>query len=395
MPVANSIHHSNSIYNYFKSLKLGLFLSDVYLNHLMIIMVSVFLRGYRGKTIDFAEVSCMHRTTTAYFLNHGKWDDSALQDILKARVIHTIYQEAYRSGKPIFCIVDDTIASHTKPSSQALHPIEAAYFHQSHLKRHQDYGHQVVSVMLSCNGIILNYAVILYDRSKSKIQIVQEIAQELPVAPVVSYFLCDSWYTSVKVMDSFIQKGFYTIGALKTNRIIYPFGIRQKVSDFALHLRKTDTDVSLVTVGGREFYVYRYEGKFNDIPNAAVILSYPKEAFGNPRALRVFISTNAELSTQEILDTYSRRWPIELFFRQSKGKLVLDKYQIRSRKGIRRYWLIMSLVHYLCCMHSEQYCTFEEGYRYFQKQRKTEQLTNRHAFIKNGSSLEAVFEMVG
>lgn len=120
VPVANSIHHSNSIYNYFKSLKLGLFLSDVYLNHLMIIMVSVFLRGYRGKTIDFAEVSCMHRTTTAYFLNHGKWDDSALQDILKARVIHTIYQEAYRSGKPIFCIVDDTIASHTKPSSQAL-----------------------------------------------------------------------------------------------------------------------------------------------------------------------------------------------------------------------------------------------------------------------------------
>lgn len=120
VPVANSIHHSNSIYNYFKSLKLGLFLSDVYLNHLMIIIVSVFLRGYRGKTIDFAEVSCMHRTTTAYFLNHGKWDDSALQDILKARVIHTIYQEAYRSGKPIFCIVDDTIASHTKPSSQAL-----------------------------------------------------------------------------------------------------------------------------------------------------------------------------------------------------------------------------------------------------------------------------------
>ena len=146
---ANGIHHSNSIYNYFKSLKLGLFLSDVYLNHLMIIMVSVFLRGYRGKTIDFAEVSCMHRTTTAYFLNHGKWDDSALQDILKARVIHTIYQEAYRSGKPIFCIVDDTIASHTKPSSQALHPIEAAYFHQSHLKGRQDYGHQIVSVMLS------------------------------------------------------------------------------------------------------------------------------------------------------------------------------------------------------------------------------------------------------
>ena len=395
MSVANSIHHSNIIYNYFKTLKLGQFLSDVYLNHLMTIIVSVFLRGYRGKTIDFAQVSHHHRTTIAYFLNHGKWNDLALQDTLKSSVIQIIYQEAQRSDQPILCIVDDTIASHAKPSSQALHPIEAAYFHQSHLKGCQDYGHQVVSVMLSCNGIILNYAVILYDKSRSKIQIVQEIAKELPIAPVISYFLCDSWYTSAKVMDSFIQKGFYTIGALKTNRIIYPCGIRQKASEFAFHLRRSDPKVNLVTVGDREFYVYRYEGELNDIPNAAVIFSYPREAFGNPKALRIFLSTNVGMSTQEILDTYTKRWPIELFFRQSKSKLALDKYQIRSKQGIQRYWLIMSLVHYLCCTCMGNYCTFEAGYSYLQKQLKVEQLVNLHQFIKNGATLEDVLELVG
>lgn len=361
----------------------------------MTIMVSVFLRGYRGKTVDFAEVSSHHRTTTAYFLNHGKWNDSALKDTLKKAVLQVIYQESHRSGQPVLCIVDDTIASHTKPSSQAMHPIEAAYFHQSHLKGCQDYGHQAVSVMLSCNGITLNYDVILYDKSRSKIQIVQEIARELPTAPTVSYFLCDSWYTSVKVMDSFIQKGFYTIGALKTNRIIYPGGIHQKVSEFALHLRKTDRDVSLVTVGSRKFYVYRYEGELNDIPNAAVILSYPEEDFGNPKALRVFISTNVGITTQEILDTYTERWPIEVFFRQSKSKLGLDKYQIRSQQGIQRYWLIMSLVHYMCCMYSGKYCAFEKGYQYFQNQVKTEQLSNLHRFIKNGASLEDVLNLAG
>ena len=395
MSVANSIHHSNKIYNYFKALKLGQFLSDVYLNHLMTIIVSVFLRGYRGKTIDFAQISNYHRTTIAHFLNHGKWNDLALQDTLKRSVIQIIYQEAQRSGQPIFCIVDDTIASHTKPSSQALHPIEAAYFHQSHLKGRQDYGHQVVSVMLSCNGIILNYAVILYDKSKSKIQIVQDIAQELPIAPVISYFLCDSWYTSAKVMDSFIRKGFYTIGALKTNRILYPHGVHQKASEFALHLTKIDSAFSLVTVDGREFYVYRYEGELNGIPNAAVILSYPKDAFGNQKALRIFISTNVGLSTQEILDTYTKRWPIELFFRQSKDKLALDKYQIRSQQGIQRYWLIMSLVHYLCCMHSGNYVPFEKGYSYLQEQIKREQIGNLHQFITNGASLEEVFELIG
>ena len=83
----------------------------------MAIIVSIFLRGYRGKTVDFVQVSGKHTTTTAHFLNHGKWNDSTLEDTLKSTVIQVIYREAQRSGQPIFCIVDDTIASHTKPSS--------------------------------------------------------------------------------------------------------------------------------------------------------------------------------------------------------------------------------------------------------------------------------------
>ena len=391
----NSIHHSDVVYNYFKRLKLGLFFSDIYIRHLMTICISVFLYGYRGKTIDFAKAGPHHRTTISHFLNHGKWDSSRLEEILKANVIRIIYQEAVLSGMPIYCIVDDTIASHTKPSSQAEHPIESAYFHQSHLKGCQDYGHQAVSVMLSCNGVTLNYAIILYDKLKSKIQIVQEIAEELPPAPVISYFLCDSWYTSAKVMNSFIRKGFYTIGALKTNRIIYPCGIKQKISEFALHLRKEDRDVNLVTVNNRNFYVYRYEGELNDIPNAAVIISYPENAFGEPKALRVFISTNAGLSTQEILGHYTNRWPIEVFFRQSKTKLALDKYQIRTQTGIERYWLLMSLVHYMCCTYNGTYCNFEEGYQYIQRKIREERVTALYQSIHNGMSLEDVLKLVG
>ena len=138
-------------------------------------------------------------------------------------------------------------------------------------------------------------------------------------------------------MDDFINKGFYTIGALRTNRVLYPCGIKQKVSEFALHLQKTDAAVSLVTVGSRSYYVYRYEGNLNGIENAVVLITYPKDAFGVPKALRAFISTDASLSTEEILDKYADRWPVELFFRQSKDKLSFDRYQIRSSKGIRRY----------------------------------------------------------
>lgn len=149
-------------------------------------------------------------------------------------------------------------------------------------------------------------------------------------------------------MDAFIKKSFYTIGALKTNRVIYPCGLRQKISKFALHLRKTDTTVRLVTVGSRKYYVYRYEGNLNGVENAVVLISYPKDEFHNPKTLRVFISTVVSLSTREILDAYVE-WPVEIFFRQSNGKLAFNRYQIRSAQGIRRYWLLMSLAHFICC----------------------------------------------
>ena len=165
-------------------------------------------------------------------------------------------------------------------------------------------------------------------------------------------------------MDAFIKKGFYTIGALKTNRVLYPCGIKQKVGEFALHLRKTDAAVSLVTAHSRSYYVYRYEGSLNGIENAVVLISYPKDAFHVPKALRAFISTDASLSTREILDIYVERWPVEVFFRQAKDKLAFDRYQVRSSQGIRRYWLLMSLAHLLACTGCGETMSFEDGYAY-------------------------------
>ena len=82
-------------YNYTTFFGDVLFLSDVYLRHLMTMIVSVFLYGYHGKTIDFAKASSSHRTTIAHFLNDGKWDSDKLQDILKESVIHVINHMNY------------------------------------------------------------------------------------------------------------------------------------------------------------------------------------------------------------------------------------------------------------------------------------------------------------
>jgi len=109
--------------------------------------------------------------------------------------------------------------------------------------------------------------------------------------------------------------------------------------------------------------------------NAVVLIGYPENAFHNLKALRAFVCTDVPLITEEILDAYVERWPIELFFRQSKGKPALDKYQIRSSQGICRYRLIMSLVHLICCTRTGEFCSFEDGYFCLQREIQRKRIT--------------------
>ncbi|MCT4686581.1 hypothetical protein [Vallitalea sp.] len=59
-----------------------------------------------------------------------------------------------------------------------------------------------------------------------------------------------------------------------------------------------------------------------------------------------FILANNDLINKFFDET--NRWPIEVFFKQEKNQIGFDKYQIRSIKGIKRLWLLLSLVHLFC-----------------------------------------------
>lgn len=141
-------------------------------------LITVFTLGYQGKTTDFEKYSPCHRTTVAL---------SSIR--------------------------------------------EMGYFHQSHRKGHQAYGHQAVVVMLSCNGIVLHYVTVMYDKSKVKVKIVQEIASELSVPPVVFFFLCEA-------------------GIDKKSSTFYPIRLRNTGGRFAL------------IVKGGAFYLFDISGRY-------------------------------------------------------------------------------------------------------------------------------------
>ena len=164
------------------------------------------------------------------------------------------------------------------------------------------------------------------------------------------------------------------------------------IRELAEKASKDDSLFCIVTVKGRKYHVFRYEGNLNGIENAVVLITYPVGALGKKTALRAFISTNTVFSAEEILDFYVQRWNIEVFFRDCKCKLALDKYQIRSSKAIKRFWIITSLAYLIACFESKDFI-FSEGYYILKNKIYFEQIDFIFEFAKNGGDKSVLIDM--
>lgn len=323
------------------------FFSSVPEKHILDIVTSTTREGFTGKTTQMSKYSENHRTTVGHFLNKGKWDDERLERVLSEQCHETIGRLAKERNVPMFVDIDDTTNPKKKPSSRAERPMEGGAFVYSHLQGKVVWGHQALAALISDGDTALCYKLERCGKTDGgKIEQAIQIAASLPETQQPAYALMDSWYTCPKLIDAFLAKGYHTIGALKTNRIIYPSGIRISISEFASHIHKSDA--SLVTVGEERYWIYRYEGNLNGVDNAVVLISYPEDAFGDAKALRAFLCTDTSLDTVTILRYYQNRWDIEVFFKQQKNLFGFKGYQIRSAKGIDRLWLLLSLASFYC-----------------------------------------------
>lgn len=391
------ISNSLTLDNLFQSLKYDLFLTKPQYQHLQSIINAMVSFGFKGKVSDVSKISsAKHRTSITRFLSSNAWNDSLLRDSLVSFVLEAIWTRSRKTGKPIYFIVDDTISEKTKPSSKAVNVIEKCSFHNSHLKGKVVYGHQILVTLLACDGLVLPYSFDLYDKEHmSKIELSQKLIESLPKPSNQGYVLCDSWYSCKSIIDASIDAGFQYIGALKTNRVVYPehctnLGI--KLSKLGANLNIEDFD--LVTVKDQEYYIYNYQGKLKDIKNVSIVLSYPKDAFQNEGALKTFISLDMEISPLELLTQYTDRWAIEPFFRDCKTYLGLDGYQIRSERSILRYLLIMFITYTYCKISSKNYLHFNSGYKLVQNKVRRESIIWIYNAAQNGESIEKIFKQL-
>jgi hypothetical protein len=384
-----------SMDKFFNKLNFDLYLTKPQLKHLRSIMNAMILKGFKGKVSDVAELdSQRHRTSITRFLSNSNLDDTRLSNSLRLQVLDLIWSKSRETNKPIYFIIDDTISEKTKPSSKAKNVVEKCSFHNSHLKGKTVYGHQILVSLLSCDGLVLPYSIDIYDKDNmSKIEMTQNLISSLPKPENEGYVLCDSWYSCKAIFNSSVGAGYSYIGALKTNRVIYPKGHERlgiKLHKFATTLKIEDFD--LVTVKDQEYYIYNYVGDLKDRKNVSITLSYPKESFHKDGSLKTFIALDNSLVPLDILTQYTDRWAIEPFFRDCKTYLGLDGYQVRSEKSINRYLAIMAINYTYCKLYSNETYHFNTGYKSAKKALIKSKITYIYEAAANGKSLEEIFK---
>jgi len=288
------------------------------------------------------------RSCTQKFLNSSPWDENLVNLRRKQYTETLLKQELKKTGDPLFVILDDTINKKSKDSKH----ISGMGYHYSHTTGKQEWSHNVQGLHCVAGNLSVPFDYELYLKKgycsetgtafKSKVEISMNLLRQLDLQKTYpAYFLIDSWYTSPKLINEAAKLGFQTIGALKSNRIFYPAGIRQSLNEFVKYI--TDYDLDLVTVKEKQYKVYRYEGKMNDLENAVILITWDVSSPNSePKYL---LSSDVSLDSQTIMEYYSKRWEIETSFRYLKDRLGFDHYQMRSIKAIKRFWLVQYIAY--------------------------------------------------
>ena len=343
--MANIIAGRKATGKFFYQYGFGEKLSSVPQKRLTEIICGLAMKGNQSRTTDFAELKQGFRTSYGHFLSKGKWDEQKVSQQQQTEALRKADELAQTKGAPIYLSIDDTVIEKKKPSSRATRPMEGTGWHYSHLEGKQVFGYQVFGANISTGDFSLCYCLRrCCPENGSKIDMAVQLLDTLPETDARVILQMDSWYTCKALWDKALEKNITLIGAMKTNRILYPDGHRCSAQDYAAML--PNGQYHLVTVGGHEYWIHRYEGALNGIDKAVVLLSYPKDAFGCKKALRVFICSDLALSDGEILSHYTHRWKIEVMFKQHKMYMGLKSFMVRSAKAIDRLFIILPLAHF-------------------------------------------------
>lgn len=158
--------------------------------------------------------------------------------------------------------------------------------------------------------------------------VLELISQALRLGVTAKYVLFDSWYSSPQMFWHLKELGLESVAMLKRSSKVYYRYRGRNYSIKALYQRLLN---SKRPAGQSYLYSSIVKANFQGQVFPVKIVFVAKKGVRNQYL--VLASTNTNLTPQQIIQLYSRRWSIETYFKTAKQYLRLNKSQIQSYDG--------------------------------------------------------------
>ena len=270
------------------------------------------------------------------FLTEAEWSEDKVQD----RYVKKISHQTRR--KPTSLIIDDSIAEKTGKH------IEEAQYHKGHSGNGFVFGHQLVTALIMCYGLLLPLFPKLYSKkTQSKIELAKRIIEYACARIKISQVIMDSWYVCNDIIKLCLEKGVRLIGNIKSNRLIqFEDGEWTKLSKYYKSISRKKKAFETIIVNDLTYKIHSKIVKLKKGGNVNLIISRQwledRKKWSRPFYI---ICTDVSKSDIYVLREYTKRWSIETFHKDIKQNLGLEAYQMRLKKGITRHLILVTLAY--------------------------------------------------
>lgn len=276
-------------------------------------------------------------SSVSRFVQKYKWSEDEVEQrrVTHAREAIITWLDNREGGRPVttYYIFDDSTHEKTGEEITGAGSYRAGGGYK--------WGKKMVSSLLRVGPFAVPYWGDLYlkkeyciahgEAFRTSTEMVREqILNFEPLPGTETAVLVDSWFSGwpiIGAVKSREEEGFYLISGLKKSRCIY----RRDGSKVNLETRASELGrqhYERVKANGRTFYVYRYEGLVSRAGDDPCVVLICRNNLSHPKDEPFFIlCTRIDLTTQQIIVRYLKRWGIETGYRNGKQLLGQDEYQ--------------------------------------------------------------------
>ncbi|MBI3309409.1 MAG: transposase [Candidatus Melainabacteria bacterium] len=286
------------------------------------------------KNISSSSKEGKNQSNLNRFLTESEWDEKNVQDRYIKKINHQT------RGKPVSLVIDDSISKKTGKH------IEEAQYHKDHAGKGYVFGHQIVTALIVCMGLLLPLFPKLYSKkTQSKIELAKQIIEYASSKIRISQVIIDSWYVCNDIIKLCLKKDLTLIGNIKSNRLI-KFGENDwiKLGKYYRSISRKKKAFQTVVIDDATYKIHSIIVRLKKVGFVKIIISRQwmddKKKWSRPFYI---ICTDVSKSDVCVLIEYTKRWSIETFHKDIKQCLGLEAYQMRLKKGITRHLILVTL----------------------------------------------------